>query len=61
MNNTSEIYRKFKDDNGEEIYCPIGADNENRHASGGDMDDCVEATTVGRYSGNLTVIERFTA
>jgi hypothetical protein len=57
MTSRDSIYRKFEDETGEEIYCPIDTKSEKRVVKTKDIDDCVEATTVGRYSGHLNVIE----
>ena len=56
MNAKSETYRRHRDETGEEYYCPIGAIAENGTASER-LDDCVEAATVGRYPGNIVVVD----
>ena len=51
----SEIYDKFEDENGEEYFCPINAVADNRIVSEWEVEDCVEVSTAGRYSGNLNI------
>ena len=59
MNITNELLGKFEDETGEEYYCPINAVRDNRIVSDWELDHCVEASTAGRYSGNLNVVDRF--
>ena len=54
MRTNIEVFKAYKDEDGEEYYCPI------EDGAAADIDDCVEASTAGRYSGNLNVVERFT-
>jgi hypothetical protein len=54
MNASSEVFKRHIDKDGEEYYCPVA------EAAQPDIEDCVEASTAGRYSGNLDVVERFT-
>ena len=61
MNTHTETFGTFKDETGETYYCPLGGVSDNRIVSDEDFDNCVEASTVGRYSGNLNVIDRFTS
>jgi len=60
MKTNEEIYGKYEDDTGEEYFCPIKAVTDARRVSEWEVDDCVEASTAGRYSGNLNVVDRFT-
>lgn len=53
----NEIYVKYADENGEQYYCPIISFGEGDPESGHYLDDCVEASTVGRYLGNLNVVD----
>lgn len=59
MNTTNELLGKFEDETGEGYYCPINAVRDNRIVSEWELDNCVEASTAGRYSGNLNVVDRF--
>ncbi|MCG6895154.1 MAG: hypothetical protein LJE65_16235 [Desulfobacteraceae bacterium] len=57
MNMKNEVYGKFQDDTGEEFYCPVNEVADNRVVSEWEVENCVEVSTAGRYSGNLTVID----
>ena len=59
MKTQKKIYGKFEDETGKEYYCPIEAIKDDRIVSEWEIDNCVEASTAGRYSGNLNVIDRF--
>lgn len=56
---SDEIFGKFEDETGEKFYCPVDAIADQRVVSEWEIEDCVEASTVGRYSGNINVNERF--
>jgi hypothetical protein len=61
MKAKNATYGKYEDESGEEYYCPL-IPAENSHVeSDWALDNCVEASTVGRYSGNLNVADRFTS
>jgi len=57
MKKNDEIYVKYADENGEQYYCPITSIRDDEPESSRFLDDCVEASTVGRYSGNLNVVD----
>ena len=61
MKNSFDSYGVYEDDAGESYFCPLDLLDQNRTVSGNDLDNCVEASTVGRYSGNLNVVDRFDA
>lgn len=61
MNTDKDAYIKYEDGLGETYFCPIDTINAGRVVSTLSLDDCVEASTAGRYSGNLNVIDRFTS
>jgi len=55
MSNDNNEYKRVTDDAGEDYYCPLGT---KAYAEGLlDADECVEASTVERYSGNLEKID----
>ena len=58
MDQKNEIFGKYKDDTGEEYYCPIRKMVDSHLVSEWDLDNCVEATTAERYSGNLNIADR---
>jgi hypothetical protein len=59
MNAEQSVFKKIADRDGETYYCPMGDDHGRQTASEPELDDCVEATTAGRYSGNIAVVDRF--
>jgi hypothetical protein len=59
MKNENELFGKYEDENGETYYCPITDVTDNHIVSEWEIDNCVEASTAGRYSGNLNVADRF--
>ena len=59
MSFKDEVFSVYEDDLGEEYYCPISTVTDNRYVSEWEIDNCVEASTAGRYSGNLKVVDRF--
>jgi hypothetical protein len=61
MKNKDEIFGKYEDENGVTYYCPIADVTDNRIVSEWEIDNCVEASTAGRYSGTLNVADRFTS
>ena len=60
MKNQSEKYTKYDSEDGESYYCPVTVSAA--HISEDQIEnECVEASTAGRYSGNIDVKERFNA
>ncbi len=60
MQNNDDLFGKFEDETGEIYYCPIKEVSDNHIVSEWEIDNCVEASTAGRYSGNLNLADRFT-
>jgi hypothetical protein len=50
------IYTTGEDD--QAYVCPLEAVNSDEPVTLEQLDDCVEADVVGRYSGNLTIVNR---
>ena len=61
MNANDELFKMYEDETGEAYYCPISAVADDRMVSEWELDDCVEASTSGRYSGHLNVIDHSTS
>jgi hypothetical protein len=57
MSANDQLYGKYKDENGESYYCPVNLVADDHIVSEWELDDCVEVSTAGRYSGNLKVID----
>jgi hypothetical protein len=54
----SEIeYIRRTNETGGIFYCPVNAD-QNRADLQNDLDDCVEASIIGRYAGNIKRVEQ---
>lgn len=58
MTSNNEVYGKYRDESGEAYYCPINAVSDNHIISEWELDDCVDAATVERYSGNIDFKKR---
>ena len=58
MNANDDIFDKYEDETGEEYYCPINAVADAHIVSEWELDNCVEASTTGRYAGNFKVPDR---
>ena len=58
MNSKNEVFGKYEDETGEAYYCPISAVADNTIVSEWEIENCVEASTTERYSGNINIAER---
>jgi len=52
-----EVFGKYKDELGEDVYCLINAVADNHIVSEWELDNCVEVSTAGRYSGHLDIAD----
>ena len=57
MDSKIDVFGKYEDEAGEEYYCPINSVADNHIVSEWELDNCVEASTAGRYSGNLKIVD----
>jgi hypothetical protein len=55
MKTSSNTYNSYVNEDGEIYFCPLSALKERRGVPANGLDECVEASTVGRYAGNLDV------
>ena len=53
MNDKHQVFAKYKDELGEDYYCTINTVADEHIVSEWELDNCVEASTAGRYAGNL--------
>ena len=53
MKTSSDTFETYVDEDGETFFCPSSVMEESRGVPAGMSDECVEASTVGRYAGNL--------
>ena len=60
MNTAEKAFFAYEDEIGESYYCPVEASGAAVSTVGVDLDECVEASTAGRYSGNLNIVDRLT-
>jgi len=56
INAKDEIFGKYTDETGEEYYCPIMSVSDGHVVCDWELDNCVEASTAQRYSGNLKIV-----
>jgi hypothetical protein len=61
MNTNDDVFEKYKGESGEEYYCPVGTVADDHIVSEWELDNCVEVSTAGRYSGHLNVANRRTS
>lgn len=55
MNEKKDIYTVHVDESGEKFFCPAFARGNSDGLRADALDVCVEASTVGRYAGNLNI------
>jgi len=58
MNSKNEVFGNYEDEAGDAYYCPISAVADNTIVSEWELDNCVEASTAERYSGNLNIVDK---
>ncbi len=57
MTTENEVFGKYKDEVGEDYYCPINNVADNNIVSEWEIENCVDVSTVERYSGNLNIAD----
>ena len=57
MKSNNEVFAKYEDETGEEYYCPINDVADSHIVSEWEIDNCVESSTSGRYSGHLDIVD----
>ena len=57
MNDKKAFYVRVHDKAGNEFICPIEALKNSESATEEELDQCVDDGTVGRYAGNIKVVE----
>ena len=53
-----ETYVRVKDSKGNEFICAIDALKDIKHATDDELTDCVDDALVGRYAGNIDIINK---
>jgi hypothetical protein len=56
-NRQDHVYVKVKDAAGNQFVCPIDALKNVKEVSQEVLDNCVDDATVGRYAGNIKIVE----
>ena len=51
------LYVKVKDMAGNEFVCPIDSLKKPGEVSEEDLENCVDDATVGRYAGNIKIVD----
>jgi hypothetical protein len=52
-----ETWVRVKDVEGSDFICPLSALKDPKLATEGELQNCVDSATVGRYAGNITVAD----
>jgi len=53
-----ETYVRVKDSKGNEFICAIDALKDIKHATDEELTDCVDDALVGRYAGNIDIVNK---
>ena len=54
---TTTKYVKVKDGGGNEFVCPLDMLRDPQELSAEELEECVDVATVGRYAGNIDVVD----
>lgn len=55
--NNETLYVKVKDMAGNDFVCPLNELRDPKQLSETELDNCVEAVVVGRYAGQLNIVD----
>lgn len=58
MANEESLYVRVKDQAGNDFICPIESLIDTKKATEEELKNCVDDATVGRYAGNVEVVEQ---
>ncbi len=56
MDTINQTYKQYTDEDGETYYCPVMFMDGNKVKSEWAAINCVETNIVGRYAGNLDIV-----
>ncbi|MDJ0783506.1 MAG: hypothetical protein QNJ22_16135 [Desulfosarcinaceae bacterium] len=59
-NHAEELYVKVKDTDGAELVCPYDTVTVTGRIRESGLDDCIEQEVIGRYAGNIKIVEPLT-
>jgi hypothetical protein len=57
MDDKKALFIRVHDKAGNEFICPLEALKDPKTASDEELDQCVDDGTVGRYAGNIEIVE----
>jgi hypothetical protein len=55
--NTETLYVKVKDMAGNDFVCPLDELRDPKRLSDAELENCVEDAVVGRYAGQLKIVD----
>lgn len=55
--NTENLYVKVKDMAGNAFVCPLDELRDPKHLSEAELENCVEEVVVGRYAGQIKIVD----
>ena len=55
--NKEPVYVKVKDMAGNEFVCPLNELRDVKNVSATDLENCFEGDVVGRYAGQLNIVD----
>ena len=58
MESDKALYVRVKDQTGNEFICPIESLIDPEKATEDELEYCVDDATVGRYAGNIDIVEQ---
>ncbi len=58
MAKKESLYVKVKDQAGNDFICPITSLIDPKKATEEELENCVDDATVGRYSGNIDIVDQ---
>jgi hypothetical protein len=53
-----ELFVRVKDSSGEEFVCPLKALRNPRELTSEELEHCVDSATVGRYAGDIKIVDK---
>lgn len=54
----AELFVRVKDCSGEEFICPLKALRSPKELTAEELENCVDSATVGRYAGNIKIVDK---
>jgi hypothetical protein len=54
---TNDVFVKVKDEAGNEFVCPLNELRNVKDVSAEELKNCFEGDVIGRYAGNLNIVD----